>query len=65
MIEVGAKVRATYGAMFPTVDGFVAKCNADGSYTVMFEDGAVERVEEIKNVGERTANGSPIGIHLV
>lgn len=65
MIEVGAKVVANYGAMFPTVDGFIAKCNADGTYTVMFDDGAVETVENIKMPGERTANGSPIGIHLV
>lgn len=48
MIEVGAKVVANYGAMFPTVDGFIAKCNADGTYTVMFDDGAVETVENIK-----------------
>lgn len=64
MIEVGAKVVANYGAMFPTVDGFIAKCNADGSYTVMFDDGAVQRVEDIMMPGERSVNGSPIGIHL-
>jgi hypothetical protein len=64
MIEVGMKVVANYGAMFPTVDGEVAKCNADGTYTVMFDDGAVRTVERIMMRGERSVNGSPIGIHL-
>jgi hypothetical protein len=65
MIEVGAAVIANYGAMFPTVEGEVTKCNSDGTYTVMFDDGAVRTVERIMMRGERSANGSPIGIHLV
>jgi predicted ribosome-associated RNA-binding protein Tma20 len=64
MIQVGDNVVANYGAMFPTVDGEVVKCNADGTYTVMFDDGAVRNVDNIMMPGERSVNGSPIGIHL-
>lgn len=64
MIERGTQVIANYGAMFPTSEGEVVKCNADGSYTVMFDDGAVRTVEDIREPGWRSVNGSPIGIFV-
>ena len=65
-ITEGAKVIANYGAMFPTVEGVVSKCGWS-TCQVLFDDGAVQTLayNEIKMPGERTANGSPIGIHLV
>lgn len=62
MIEVGTRVYANYGAMFPTVEGEIVKINSNGTYTVMYEDGAVKTVEEIREQGWRSVNGSPIGV---
>jgi hypothetical protein len=64
-IYEGDRVIANYGAMYPTVEGEVTKCNDDGTYTIMFDDGAVRNVNEIKLAGQRSVNGSPIGIFLV
>lgn len=66
MINVGDKVVANYGAMFPTVEGEVTKCGVSVVH-IMFDDGAVRMVDydDIKMLGERSVNGSPIGIHLV
>ena len=64
MITVGTEVIANYGAMFPTSEGEVVKCNADGSYTVMFDDGAVRTVTDIREPGWRSVNGSPIGVFV-
>jgi len=62
MFEVGTRVYANYGAMFPIVDGEVVKVNSDDTYTVMFDDGAVRTVTDIREEGYRSVNGSPIGV---
>lgn len=62
MFEVGTRVYANYGAMFPITEGEVVKVNADDTYTVMFDDGAVRTVTDIREEGYRSVNGSPIGV---
>jgi hypothetical protein len=62
MFEVGTRVYANYGAMFPISEGEVVKVNSDDTYTVMFDDGAVRTVTEIREKGYRSVNGSPIGV---
>ena len=51
MFEVGTRVYANYGAMFPISEGEVVKVNSDDTYTVMFDDGAVRTVTEIREKG--------------
>ena len=65
MFAEGTRVYANYGAMFPTVEGEIVKINSNGTYTVMYEDGAVETVDEIREQGWRSVNGSPIGIFVM
>jgi len=62
MFEVGTRVYANYGAMFPISEGEVVKINYDDTYTVMFDDGAVRTVTDIREEGYRSVNGSPIGV---
>ena len=62
MFPEGTRVYANYGAMFPVSEGEVVKVNADDTYTVMFDDGAVQTVTEIREEGYRSVNGSPIGV---
>jgi len=67
-IEVGSKLFANYGAMYPTVETIVEAIE-DGA--VFHRDTSEEEgtlymtdIDAIKEMGTRSVNGSPIGIFL-
>jgi hypothetical protein len=69
-VEIGMKVVANYGAMFPTIEGVVEHIEYDGlgdPCLVWFrdtseEEGTLYSTSNIREQGERSVNGSPIGV---
>ena len=63
-IEIGSKLFCNWGAMFPTEEYEVIGFGKD--YAVAQNDNEVKHfaLNNIKREGERSANGSPIGIFL-
>ena len=65
-LKVGSKLFANYGAMYPTLDLTVV--DFDGDFVVAVEDdGEITKVhfDNIKEYGETSKNGSPIGVFLM
>lgn len=65
-IKVGSKLFINYGAMYPTRDLEVV--DFEGIYAVAVDiDGEVTKVhlENIREFGTTSANGSPIGAFLL
>ena len=68
-IEVGTKLVAFYGAMHPTVESTVVEiANGDVYHkcdpTDLEGTGYMTALEDIRKMGERSANGSPIGVFV-
>lgn len=66
VIKAGQTVIANFGAMFPIQEYTVYGIDGQNVHLMSDEDGEV--VVEMKNIrqpGERSANGSPIGYELV
>lgn len=64
-IEVGSKLFANWGAMYPTAEYVVT--DFDREFVVAENEDEVRRFhfDHIKAYGTRTANGSPIGVFLL
>lgn len=64
-IEIGSKLFANWGAMYPTAEYTVI--DFDGEFVVAEDDEEVRRFhfDNIKREGERSVNGSPIGVFLI
>lgn len=66
--NIGRMVEGNWGAMFPTDDGMIVDENVT-HYEIFWDndDLLTEMVEKgrIRNPGETSANGSPIGIYWV
>lgn len=65
-VELGTKLIANFGAMFPTVEGQVTDIDEDGWLTINNPDGEDHacKADEILPYGAVSANGSPIGVFL-
>ena len=67
-IETGSIVKFIYGAQFGEECGIVVEINETQwgtQYKIITDEGEVQFTSEIREMGERTANGSPIGCFLV
>ena len=66
-IEVGSKVMMNYGAMYPIIEGVVEEITVAGQYHVVNANNADDKylVNEIKEMGTTSVNGSPIGVFLI
>lgn len=65
-VEIGQKVHADFGAMHPIVEGMITNIEITGLVTWETEEGDTyhTKVNEFKQVGETSVNGSPIGVFL-
>lgn len=67
-IQIGQKVYANFGAMYPIVEGMITDFGLGLGDHVVWEtaEGEVYHSEakNFKQPGERSVNGSPIGIFL-
>jgi hypothetical protein len=66
-VEIGTDVVIDYGTMYPVFQGKVTKIAEDGLVTLTSTEGETETLprSEIAPYGCVSANGSPIGAHLV
>lgn len=64
VITIGTKLHIISGAMYPEYDAIVVDVDANGLIEVENEIGDVDFVElkDIKQRGETSVNGSPIGV---
>lgn len=65
-VEIGQKVHANFGAMYPIVEGMITNIEITGLVTWETSDGDeyFSKYNEFKQVGETSINGSPIGVFL-
>lgn len=65
-IEIGQKVHANFGAMYPIVEGLIVDISIMGVVTWATEDGKEynHMYDVFRQPGETTVNGSPIGVYL-
>ena len=61
---IGQKVEANWGAMYPTVEGLVDRHIGQDRVVIKWNDGDRMEVaiQDIRELGHRSLNGSPIGI---
>ena len=61
---IGQKVEANWGAMSPTVEGLVDRHIGQDRVVIKWNDGDRMEVDiqDIRELGYRSRNGSPIGI---
>ena len=61
---IGQKVEANWGAMYPTSEGVVYGHIGKRDVLIRWEDGTKSEVDidDIRELGYRSLNGSPIGI---
>lgn len=67
-IEVGTKLFHNYGAMFPTYESVVkmiSECGRFAHVDDLDEQEFKVYIPDIRPMGTRTVNGSPIGVFLV
>lgn len=65
-IKIGSKLFFNYGAMFPTMELTVTEINGKTVKAWDDEFGAFDvPVENIKEFGTTSVNGSPIGVFLL
>lgn len=68
IISVGSTLFHNYGAMFPTFESVVKAITPCGRFAVvddLDEEEMKVYIPEIKPMGTRSVNGSPIGVFLV
>lgn len=61
---IGQRVEANWGAMYPTVEGLVDRHIGQDRVVIKWDDGDCMEVQinDIRECGYRSPNGSPIGI---
>ena len=61
---IGQKVEANWGAMFPISEGLVDRHVGEDKVIIKWDDGDSMEVDiqDIRELGYRSLNGSPIGI---
>jgi hypothetical protein len=66
-IEVNDRLMCNWGAMFPVEYMTVIRIDEDANEVVAENDEEIRRFnpEHIREMGYRTANGSPIGVFLM
>lgn len=65
VIKAGQNVTANWGAMFPIEEYTISEIVGENVHLMNDEEERVVEMSNIKQPGERSVNGSPIGYHLV